>query len=281
MTAQMVFEAGEGQVIMTVTPKAAADLKAKGYVVSSAPSVIKTLVPDGSNRDSPFADKRVRQAVEYAINKTEIANTFGYGLWATVNQFFNPGEVGYLPDASPRSYDVQKAKQLLAAAGFSSGFKTTLTGQLSDQRNVLVSLQSALAEVGIIAEIKVADRGVWSNMAQSGWQNGLVLVSLGLAYPPTNRVYFLTPYSTSIPTRSVYMPSGFMALYDQVVGTADIQKYNGMVSQVSKQLFDETMVIPLWTEPQIAVSQKIVHGLEACTDSTPMRWQPVGGWFSK
>jgi peptide/nickel transport system substrate-binding protein len=281
MTAQMVFESGEGQVIMTVTPKAASDLKAKGHVVSSSPSIIKTLIPDGANKDSPFADKRVRQAVEYAINKTDIVNTFGYGLWASVNQFFNPGETGYLTDAQPRSYDVQKAKQLLAAAGFTSGFKTTLTGQISDQKNVLVSLQSALAEVGIIAEIKTADRGVWSNMAQNGWQNGLVLTSLGVAYPPSNRIYFLTPYSTSIPSRSIYMPSGFMALYDQTVGTSDIQKYNGMVLQVSKQLFDETMVIPLWTEPQIAVSQKNVHDLETCTDSTPMRWKPVGGWLSK
>ncbi len=72
-----------------------------------------------------------------------------------------------------------------------------------------------------------------------------------------------------------------MALYDQMVGTADLQKYNSLVLQVSKQMFDETMMIPLWTEPQIAVTQKTVHDLEACTDSTPMRWKPVGGWLSK
>jgi peptide/nickel transport system substrate-binding protein len=281
ITALMVFEAGEGQVIMTVSPKTASELKAKGYVVSSNPSIIKTLIPDGTNRDSPFADKRVRQAVEYALNKTDLVNHFGYGLWAGVNQFFNSGETGYLNDVQPRSYNVQQAKQLLAAAGYGSGFKMTLTGQISDQKDVLVALQAALADIGITAEIKTADRGVWTSMAQNGWQNGIVLSSLGVAYPPSNRMYFLTPYSTSIPNKSIYMPSGFMAQYDQMVGTADLQKYNGMVSQLCKQLFDETMIIPLWTEPQIAVSQKNVHNLNACTDATPMRWIPGGGWLSK
>jgi peptide/nickel transport system substrate-binding protein len=281
MTAVMTFKAGQGQLIMVITPRDATDLKAQGYSISSAPSVIRTLISDGSNPESPFADKRVREAIGYAIDRTALADKVGYGFWKASDQLFTAGEVGYLNGLEPQKYNPEKAKQLLASAGYANGFKTTFNAQTSDNRDVVAAVQAYLSDIGIQAELNICDRGKWSSIAQTGWKNGFVMVGLGQAYPPSNRIIFLTPYSTAVPTRSVFMPSGFMSLYDQTAATPDLNKYNEQILKLAGLIRNEAMITPLWSEPQFAAMQKSAHDTGACTDATPLRWKPGGAWLSK
>ncbi|MDY0093750.1 MAG: ABC transporter substrate-binding protein [Candidatus Vecturithrix sp.] len=83
----------------------------------------------GFNRDfKPFSDKRVRQAINYAIDSSLIIEKFlkkkayaAIGFLATTSAAFNPDEKGY-------TYDPEKAKALMKEAGYEAGFEFTCIG---------------------------------------------------------------------------------------------------------------------------------------------------------
>ena len=111
------------------------------------------MVCDDANPDSPFHDIRVRQAVSHAIDKAGIAQAVGLGYWKPSNQPANPDGRFYNPDVVGYPYDPEKAKQLMAEAGYPNGFKTTLINMPhSPYTLIFEALSGVLAEVGIEAD---------------------------------------------------------------------------------------------------------------------------------
>jgi len=60
------------------------------------------LLPDTLNSDSVLADKRVRQAIEYAIDRPAIIKALGHGFWKPLNQLATEKVCGYNPDIPGR-----------------------------------------------------------------------------------------------------------------------------------------------------------------------------------
>jgi ABC-type transport system substrate-binding protein len=75
------MEAKEAHVLNIDGGKQAADLKAMGLDVFMPTTGTVTLIPDSMNADSSLSNQKVRQAVEYAIDKEAIAKTKSYGFW--------------------------------------------------------------------------------------------------------------------------------------------------------------------------------------------------------
>ena len=71
----------------------------------------------------PFDQKKVRQAIAYAIDKKELIKAASWGLGEEVNNqpFLNRSRM-YIP-VPERAYDAAKARELLAEAGYGKGFK--------------------------------------------------------------------------------------------------------------------------------------------------------------
>ena len=85
------------------------------------------LIPDTANPDSPWANQKVREAVEYAIDREGIAKALGYGYWQAPYQIPPRASSAYDSNFTlGRKYDLEKAKQLLAEAGYPDGFKMTI-----------------------------------------------------------------------------------------------------------------------------------------------------------
>jgi len=78
---------------------------------------------DGKN---PLQDARVRAALSYAINRGAIAERIMLGMADPAAELGPPTLFGAMPDAKPDLYDPDKAKQLLAEAGYAGGFGLTL-----------------------------------------------------------------------------------------------------------------------------------------------------------
>ena len=110
------------------------------------------LIPNSSNPDSPFADVRVRQAMCYAIDSDALVNAFGYGLLQTTNQWAAPGAVTYNPDVKGYPYNPEKAKELLAEAGYPDGFDTVMNTDAGN-KDMFTAAANMLAEVGIRAKV--------------------------------------------------------------------------------------------------------------------------------
>lgn len=102
----------------------------------------------------PFDDARVRQALNMAINKDRIIKIVN-GRAVPANQVLPPLMPGYDKDYKGYSYDVAKAKALLAEAGVKDGFETTLYAMNADPNpRIAQAIQQDLAAIGIKAEIK-------------------------------------------------------------------------------------------------------------------------------
>lgn len=117
----------------------------------------------------PFDQKKVRQAVAYAIDKKELIKAASWGLGEEVNNqpFLNRSRM-YIP-VPEREYNLAKAKELLAEAGYGKGFKaeffqTSGGGELSAAEVAV----GQLSKIGIEATVKVLDRAPWFEAIRKG-----------------------------------------------------------------------------------------------------------------
>jgi peptide/nickel transport system substrate-binding protein len=98
---------------------------------------------------------KVRQALNYAVDRTALAQLVGSGYGTAIDQFAVPGDDSYDPalkNAYP--YDPAKAKQLLAAAGYPNGFTFTLdTTSLVGESTLAQAVQGELASVGVTVNL--------------------------------------------------------------------------------------------------------------------------------
>ena len=112
-------------------------------------------------REKPFTDVKVRQAVNYAIDTARLQKLLA-GQAKALNQIYPEGMPGNQPDQQFYTYDPEKAKSLLAEAGFPDGFEVTFYGHNVDPFPKLAqAVQNDLAAVGIKASIKLMDKATY------------------------------------------------------------------------------------------------------------------------
>ena len=113
-----------------------------------------------NTRVKPFDDLRVRQAINYAINKQALAKV-AYAGFATPIDGVVPQGVDFAHKMGAWPYDPKKAKELLAQAGYPNGFETTLWSAYNDGTSVkaVQFLQQQLNQVGIKATIEILEPG--------------------------------------------------------------------------------------------------------------------------
>lgn len=161
-TADIAFKAGEidFERIEPVTKK---DFEAiAGTTVTQLQGI--DYVWFGPNIEKkPFDDLRVRQAVRLGVDIDAILAGAYAGLYPRANALLAPGITGYWADAPAYKRDVDAAKKLLADAGVSDGFKTTLTILGGDARYqaIAVVVQANLADIGIDLQINALDPGAY------------------------------------------------------------------------------------------------------------------------
>jgi peptide/nickel transport system substrate-binding protein len=102
--------------------------------------------------ESPVADRRVRQAINIAVDTSTISEIITYGKHSPASQGAAPGVFGYNPDVKPYPYDPAKARTMLAGAGYPDGFSinaTIVMGTYANDVEIYQQVQQDLAKVGI------------------------------------------------------------------------------------------------------------------------------------
>lgn len=160
-TRSAMLRTGEAQY---ATPLPAEQMKILGaepdLVIETKPSLMARYLAMNV-RVKPFSDKRVREAINYAINKNALIKVAYSGFAVPADGLFPPELPANLKQG-PWPYDPQKAKALLKEAGYPNGFETTLwSGYNNTTASKAVQfLSQQLAQVGIRTKTRLLEPGV-------------------------------------------------------------------------------------------------------------------------
>ncbi|MBI4321611.1 MAG: hypothetical protein HY675_24210 [Chloroflexi bacterium] len=285
MVQSAAFQAGEGHVIYRAPTTVAADLRTKGYEIigtggGALPASLDVLAPDTASPDSVFVDKRVREAIEYAIDKRAIAKAVGLGFWEAANQVVPQGYTGYNAGLEGRSYNPAKARQLLADAGYRDGFKTRIIAPTTAAKDMLVAIQSNLKAVGVDVQLEAVPRARYNEYDTKGWNGGLIYVLMVLE-PNVGNVLSRMMGSPVLRYVSLTRPTVWNDSLKGSRATADFETYKSLTEKAVKFAYDDAMVVPLFESALPFVVGPTAHDTGFLTTGHQTHWTPEKAWLSK
>ncbi|MGH7264727.1 MAG: ABC transporter substrate-binding protein [Candidatus Rokuibacteriota bacterium] len=189
-TATQIAEilSGGVDIIRAVPPDQIPALEASPRVRVTTAKILRVvyLSMDAAGRASktPVMDVRVRRAISHAVNVDEVMQKVLGGLAVRTNGAgMNPLAFGFDPEVKPYPFDADRAKKLLAEAGYPNGFEITMNtyaGSIVSVEQVSQAVQGYLGRVGIRARIKhFEDVGQYLAQLRAGKMEGTVLQSWG------------------------------------------------------------------------------------------------------
>jgi len=278
MTQAAAMQAGEAQVLNTETGKMAAALKATGLNVITADTGTVVLIPDSMNADSPLSNRKVREAVEYAIDKEAIAKAKSYGFWTAAYQLPNVGTMAYIKNFQGRRYNPAKAKQLLKEAGYPQGFKTRIVPHFAIDKDIMVIIQGYLAKVGITAEVEIVDQGKYTEYRRKGWKNGFLCQPFG-SYPNYLQSLDLYMSNDALDFKIMRKPDGLDALIREALATVNPEVPR--IQKALKVIHEDATVIPVYTTGRASIQQKNVRDTGHLSLGIWTEWTPERPWLKK
>jgi ABC-type transport system substrate-binding protein len=290
-TAQLAFQNGEAEVISVMAggQNLATDLGPLGYkVLTSDGGEDLMFIPSVTNSKSPLANVKVRQAVEYAINKAAIAKNVGKGYFEPAYQYAGRTQTAYTPNFQGRVYDPEKAKQLLTEAGYPTGFKTTLFAASIMAGDEMPAVQANLKAVGIDADVQIIEIGRLIEMETKGWPEGLLEspVTVNDMFGFTISRYINRPAQPNnvqgIYWDSFYRPDELEAACQAYKITPFGPEEAAKGKEVVRILFEGVSAIPLWETHGIVVMQDYVQDYRKGLPLTSglVSWSFTNTWLS-
>lgn len=256
----LALQGGEYDAMLLTPPQLAQPLTASGnFDLLQTPAAGWYELHMRTDQD-PWKDKRVRQAVAYAIDRPALLQTLRQGKGEVgADHVFAPS-MAIHPDVPGRQQDLAKAKALLAAAGKGNGFSVTLTTENSESvPNLAVLFKNDLKKIGIDVTIKVISQAAYygSGSNQPWLEVNFGLVDWANRYVPSQ--FFVPAFtSTGIWNSAHWKNPQFDALAKKYTATLDTAGKTTIATQMARIMQDEVpAVVSFWTAETRAASKKV------------------------
>jgi peptide/nickel transport system substrate-binding protein len=223
-----------------------------------------------NNQKKPFDDKRVRQALNYAVNKDAIVRDVLKGTGTPSRGPVLPNT--WAADAALKAYpyDPGRAKKLLAEAGYPNGFSTTLWVPESGsgmQAPVAMStvMQSNLKAVGVNVSLQTMEWGAFLAKLRTKEQELFALSWMAGTEDPDMVMYPLlhsSQWTPNGPNRALYKNEKFDDLLQQARLTTDQARRASLYKEAQRILVDDAPWVFVDHEIQIAALGKRVQGFK-------------------
>lgn len=207
----------------------------------------------------PFNDKRVRQAVAYAIDRDAINTIVAEGTGKIWDYFYSPKQAG-APDYNDLphyTYDPEKAMELLAEAGYADGLQLDPVIIMQKDERYAVALQQQLAAVGITFELEILEQNtLFDKIFAMEYQ----LLPFGLSTEIYEMSYVAKHFLT-LENKTMPFPCGdfgndeINALIRLGETTSDMDERIEIYTELYKILFDEQPITAVYAT-QCAIVKK-------------------------
>jgi len=223
-----------------------------------------------NNQKKPFDDKRVRQALNYAVNKEALVRDVLKGTGSFSRGPVLPNTWGADAALKAYPYDPERAKKLLAEAGYPSGFSTTLWVPESGsgmQLPVAMStvIQSNLKAVGVNVALQTMEWGAYLAKLRTKEQDLFALSWMAGNEDPDLVMYPLlhsSQWTPNGPNRALYKNERYDELLHQARLTTDQKKRAELYREAQRILVDDAPWVFVDHEIQTAAHAKRVQGFK-------------------
>ncbi len=217
-------------------------LEVMGFRIEVAPGgQIQSLAFSNRDPESPFSDQRVRQAMNYAVNKQEIADIIMMGATQPAGQPGIATMTGYNPNVAPYPYDPDKARALLAEAGYEDGLSfraEVLIGGVVESTTMYLKVAQDLAKIGVHMEVQPLQGPQWIRKYFSGeWDKADAISATwnGASYWDVIRAIEI--FSCKKPGAFFCQPE-LMPLINESHGMFDAEERERTLQSLSKTMHD-------------------------------------------
>ena len=216
----------------------------------------------------PFTDKRVRQALNYAVDKEAIDKALFGGLATPMVSPLPEAQWGFDKTMTGYKYDPAKAKELLAAAGVQPGLKVELLAYSTPRGynpagpDLAVALQGYFQKVGIEAEVRKLDIGAFLAQVRSGKYQGMFLSGFsGDNGDPDNFMDSLfNPKRMPVGDTSHYQNEAVGKLMEEAARLPDPEKRLALYKTIQRQIMDDAPWVFVNSVLQVRAARKEVKG---------------------
>jgi len=180
-------------------------------------------------RDKHLSDKRVRQAIAYAINNQDIVDSIYNGSATVATSPIPKITTGHNENSNPYEQNIEKAKELLAEAGYPNGFDIVLNVNEDNQRvDTAVVIQDNLKAIGINVQIKTYQWASYVAFVENPSQEkGMFLMAWNIANDDPDELLYPLYHSSQIDAHTnvvFYKNEDFDSLISKARETIDKEK---------------------------------------------------------
>ncbi len=225
-------------------------------MLEAIPDVVVTPVPTSgythlvmNMEKAPFDDVRVRQAINYAINRENVVNVIYEGEAEVNSNICAKTRYGYSDDQFQYTYDPEKAKELLAEAGVEEGTDLGTILCAEKYSNLATVLQADLKAVGLNAEIEVKEFNAYIGQLTSG---DFTLCALEMTLEGDTQMleYALTTPFIGMANNARYSDETMDELFEQARVEPDNEARLALFDQILNKAQDEAIYAVI-CNPQI------------------------------
>lgn len=265
------LQAGDVDIVVNIPPSELERIgKSKDITVGGVPST-RSMFVKYNNLKEPFkGNKKLRQALNYAVDKQMIIDGLLGGTVQPSNcQVTMEGYFGYNADLEAYPYDPDKARQLLKEAGYADGLEIEYEVPLgryllSSEINQVIASQ--LEEVGVKTKIVEMQFGPWLSKYREAGDLGQMSY-IGQAWPTLDADGLLSLFEKG--NKYAYWPDDdFKALIQEARTTTDNERRGALYKKATELMCDEAPALFLFNQPNTYAVRSTIN----------WSWRP-DGWI--
>ncbi|KKO53669.1 glutathione ABC transporter substrate-binding protein [Paenibacillus sp. DMB20] len=272
-----MLKTGEADFVYPMPTEQVAEVDGKdGLTVEKNASTIVRYITLNTMK-KPFDDVKVRQAINYAINKEAYIKVVKSGYGEKLDSSMSP-KTQYYAQQSGYDYDLEKAKQLLGEAGYPEGFEAEIWGSNdTETMKGMQFIQQQLQLAGIKLDVKPMEEGTLSNEINSAEKPEDAKVQMwyvswspssGDADGATRGLFSSEMFPPAGANTAYYKNENVDRWIAEVNAVTDPERQKAIYADIQKTVWDEAPWAFLGVDQVLSGKKTYIEGIKVLPDGS-------------